>query len=111
MMTRLLEMPHLHADRRSSRHEGDGHGRQPSRVNVGPKERDVSMAAGAIVALQGLSRATLPGLIEAAVGGFLIYRGATGHCPVYERLGVDTYHTDGRQPADEIPEKGVHVEQ
>jgi uncharacterized membrane protein len=110
-MTQLLDQPRSQAETTTRRQEGDGYRRQASRVNVGPKERDVSMAAGAIVALQGLSRASLPGLIEAAVGGYLIYRGASGHCPVYERLGMDTYHTDGRRPADEITEKGVHVEQ
>jgi len=93
-------------------HEIDGRREpQPSRVNVGPKERDVSMAAGAILALQGLSRRSLPGLIEAAIGGFLLYRGATGQCTVYDALGLDTYHTNGRAPADEIAEKGVHVAQ
>src|SRR5690242_15369593 len=80
-----------------------------SPVNVGPKERNVSMAAGAIVALEGLSRMTVTGLLSAAVGGYLIYRGATGHCAVYQSLGLDTYHTYGRPPRDEISEKGVHV--
>jgi len=111
-MTTLLRESRIGMEATPQRHEGDGRrSRRPSRVNVGPKERDVSMAAGAIVALQGLSRRTLPGLIEAAIGGFLIYRGATGQCAVYEALGLDTYHVDGRAPADEIAEKGVHVEQ
>ncbi len=111
-MTTLLHEPRLRAAAAPGRHEGtDAHGRRPSRVNVGSTERDVSMAAGAIVAFQGLSRGSLPGLLEAVVGGFLIHRGATGHCAVYEALNLDTYHTDGRAPADEIAEKGVHVEQ
>lgn len=111
-MTTLLRESRIGMEATPQRHEGDGRrSRRPSRVNVGPKERDVSMAAGAIVALQGLSRRTLPGLIEAAVGGFLMYRGATGQCTVYKALGLDTYHVDGRAPADEIAEKGVHVEQ
>src|SRR4051794_9599674 len=94
------------------RHEGNGvHQSQPSHVTVGQKERDVSMAAGAIVVVQGLSRRSLPGLLSAAIGSYLIYRGATGKCPVSEAIGLDTYHTDGRPPADEIEEKGVHVEQ
>src|SRR5204862_1222313 len=109
VMTTLLHEPRFPAAPR--RHEGnDTRRRRPSRVNVGPTERDVSMAAGAIVALQGLSRGSLPGLLEAVVGGFLVYRGATGHCAVYQGLGLDTYHADGRAPADEITEKGVHVE-
>ena len=89
-------------------------GKQPtrsSRVNVGEKERNISMATGAIVALQGLSRGSLPGLLSAAVGGYLIYRGAAGHCAVYQALELDTYHTQGKPVRDEVFEKGVHVEQ
>src|SRR5688572_24401204 len=80
-------------------------------VNVGNQERNVSLAAGTIVALQGLSRGTLPGLLTAAVGGYLIYRGATGRCPLYRTMSLDTYHTQGKPHQDEITEKGVHVEQ
>src|SRR5947199_10447258 len=110
-MTTLVQGPRFRTDVPARQQGRSTERRRPSRVNVGEKERNVSMAAGAIVALQGLSRGSLPGLVEAAVGGFLIYRGATGQCPVYESLGLDTYHTGGRAPADEITEKGVHVEQ
>jgi len=110
-MTTLIHEPRFRVDTGSRHHGGNGvQGRQPSRVNVGENERNVSMAAGAILGLQGLSRGTLAGLFETAVGGFLIYRGATGSCAVYQSLGLDTYHTDGRVLADEITEKGVHVE-
>ena len=57
--------------------DGQSHERQ---VNVGPNERAVSVAAGGILALLGLSRASLPGLLVAGVGGAMIYRGVTGHC-------------------------------
>ncbi len=109
-MTTLAHEPRFQATS-PRRQDGDGRRRRPSRVNVGENERNVSMAAGAIVAFQGLSRGSVAGLIEAAVGGFLIYRGATGQCPVYESLHLDTYHTDGRAAGDEITERGVHVEQ
>jgi uncharacterized membrane protein len=37
------------------------------------------------------------GAILATLGGFLIYRGATGRCPGYQTLGIDTAGgTDGR---------------
>src|SRR4051812_29621523 len=113
MMTTLVKDARLGSDTGFGGRSGDGHerGSRRSRVNVGEKERNVSMAAGAIVALQGLSRGTLPGLLTAAVGGYLIYRGATGQCPLYQALRLDTYHTDGKSPGDEISEKGVHVEQ
>lgn len=58
--------------------------------NVGDSERAASAVAGVIVAAVGLSRGSLPGLICAGVGGALIYRGVTGHCPASAALGVDT---------------------
>ncbi|MDB5353894.1 MAG: cyclase/dehydrase [Phycisphaerales bacterium] len=74
-------------------------------VNVGRAERAVSVAAGSIVALEGLSRRSVPGMIMAALGGALVYRGATGRCPAYESLGVDTAHEAGRGRT----ERGIHV--
>src|SRR4051812_31399311 len=60
--------------------------------NVGPSERATSVAAGAIVALLGLSRRSIPGLLMAGIGSAMMYRGASGHCPVYGSLGIDTAH-------------------
>lgn len=66
--------------------------------NVGSTERAVSVAAGAILALQGLSRGSLPGLVVAGVGGALLYRGATGQCGLYKALAINTSEsTDGQQ--------------
>jgi len=56
--------------------------------NVGEIERVVSTIGGGAVLVFGLSR-MFPGLLVAAVGGFLAYRGITGHCPAYKRLGID----------------------
>jgi len=50
----------------------------------------VSVAAGAILAGLGLGRRDLTGLAIGAVGGALIYRGASGHCSMYQSLGVNT---------------------
>jgi len=58
-------------------------------VNVGEKERLVSAIAGGALAVYGLSRKSLGGLLLAAFGGALGYRALTGHCDVYERLGID----------------------
>jgi uncharacterized membrane protein len=69
------------------------------RVNVGPAERKASMVGGAALALSGLTtlskRHFLPGLALIAAGGMFFYRGKTGHCDLYESLGVDTIHTSG----------------
>ena len=63
---------------------------QSAKVNVGEAERAVSFAAGSILTLLGLRRASLPGLLIAGVGGALAYRGATGHCPAYAELNLNT---------------------
>ena len=59
-------------------------------INVGQVERLASVVAGAALAVYGLDRRTLGGAALALVGGSLIYRGATGHCPVYGALGLRT---------------------
>jgi uncharacterized membrane protein len=60
-------------------------------VNVGEVERLLSLAGGGLLALVGLSRAnSLAGLGMAALGGGLLYRGLSGHCPVYGALGKCT---------------------
>ena len=60
------------------------------RVNVGETERWLSRAGGAALAMYALRRRSPASLALAAGGATLIGRGATGHCPAYERLGVDT---------------------
>ena len=37
----------------------------------------------------------MPGLLLAALGAGLVYRGASGHCSVYDALGIDSRDTDG----------------
>lgn len=59
-------------------------------VNVGGTERALSALAGGSLLAYGLSRRSLPGLLTAIVGGGLVYRGMTGHCSVYDALGVST---------------------
>lgn len=102
-------------DHSAQGHDGARRRQQRPRINVSENERAVSLAAGTILALLGLSRRSVPGLVIAGVGGALAYRGATGHCPAYEAGGIDTARGgDGRQPdeiASDISERGIHVEQ
>jgi hypothetical protein len=59
--------------------------------NIGEIERVVSSILGGTLLLGGLVRRSLPGLAIAATDVAFLYRGATGHCKVYESLGLDTY--------------------
>jgi uncharacterized membrane protein len=69
----------------------------------------VSLATGSVLALLGLGRGGLPGLLITAVGGGLIYRGASGHRPLYQALDMNTA-TDEARPEDYFY-RGIHVEQ
>lgn len=58
--------------------------------NVDDIERVISVVAGTALALFGLERFSLTRLGVAALGGSLVYRGVTGYCSLYHRLGVST---------------------
>ena len=59
-------------------------------TNVSNPERWLSVVAGAAIAAFGLKRRSLGGLTLAGIGGGLLWRGATGRCPVYGSLGIST---------------------
>jgi uncharacterized membrane protein len=59
-------------------------------VNVGQNERLVSAALGAFLLSSGLNnifKSPLSAVVKTALGGLLLYRGASGHCPVYSSMG------------------------
>jgi hypothetical protein len=49
---------------------------------IGPDERWLSVAAGGCLAGFGLSRLRLGALAALGAGAYLVYRGATGQCPL-----------------------------
>ena len=59
-------------------------------INVHPAERAASTLGGGLLVLYGLRRFSVKGLLSAAAGGALLYRGLTGHCPAYQEMGLDT---------------------
>jgi uncharacterized membrane protein len=70
-------------------HWGGPHRDVAWRVNVGRTERWLSMIAGGILAAYGLKRRSTPGGSAALLGAALLHRGATGHCNVYQALGIN----------------------
>ncbi|HRO42541.1 MAG TPA: SRPBCC family protein [Flavipsychrobacter sp.] len=58
-------------------------GPKPS-VNVDVPERLISVFAGGCLFLNGISKGSL---LKMGLGGYLIYRGAVGHCPLYSAIG------------------------
>jgi uncharacterized membrane protein len=65
-------------------------GMSAQELNVGDLERLASIVGGGFLAGLGLKRGSLGGLALAALGGGLLYRGLTGHCPAYSSLGIST---------------------
>jgi uncharacterized membrane protein len=61
-----------------------------SKINLGRAERWLSSLGGAALIRSGLRRRSLGGVLMAAGGAALVYRGATGTCAMYRRLGLDT---------------------
>jgi uncharacterized membrane protein len=67
----------------SNGHPSDG-------INVGDLERVASAIGGLLLGVYGLSRRSLAGAGLAAFGASLVYRGISGHCELYQRLGMNT---------------------
>jgi uncharacterized membrane protein len=78
-------------------------------VNVGEAERLASNVGGGLLVAAGLWKGGLGGLALAGLGGMFLYRGATGHCPLYQAIGADTAH--GHDAYGAPSKAGVRVEE
>lgn len=65
-------------------------------TNVSEAERIASAVAGGALVAYGLKHGGIGGTLLSALGGGMLFRGATGHCHLYEAAGINT--------ADEVPE-------
>ena len=73
--------------------------------NVGKSERILSVISGGFILGMGLKsvlRSPLTSMSGIGLGGMLIYRGVTGHCPVKETL-------EGEQPETTVIEHRYFV--
>jgi uncharacterized membrane protein len=71
-------------------------------ANVGKAERIGSTILGGALIGYGVKRRSPGSIALALLGSGLVYRGATGHCEAYEKLGINT--------AGEDVARDVHVE-
>ena len=83
--------------------------------NIGEQERTLSLIGAGALMLSGLRHLSLKRM---AIGGYLAYRGATGHCPVKEQLeragvigGGNMPDTFGRNPSFGGPSEHVWRDQ
>ena len=59
-------------------------------TNVNETERWASVIGGGTLVAFGLAKRDWTGMGLAAFGGGLLWRGATGHCDLYQALGINT---------------------
>jgi uncharacterized membrane protein len=83
---------------------------QSAETNVAHAERWLSVVAGSALAGYGLKRRTVPGFLVSAVGALLVWRGATGHCPVYAAAGFSTADADDGRRVSVPYGRGIQVE-
>lgn len=79
--------------------------------NVADPERLVSVIAGGALAVYGLKARSIGGAVLAAVGAALVHRGATGHCMVYESMGITTAPEHQGEQVSVPYGRGIRVEQ
>lgn len=79
--------------------------------NVNDPERWVSVVFGGVLAAYGLKMRSIGGLVLGTIGGALVFRGATGYCPVYGGLGISSAREDNDSNVSVPYGKGVRVEE
>lgn len=73
-----------------------------TQINVGKKERIISALGGAALIALGLSRKKSNSNIGLAVAaGYLLYRGASGNCPINTLVGRSPYNWEHEEVAIE----------
>ena len=78
------------------------------RTNIGELERVASAAVGGWLVLHALRKRSLGSLVGGAIGADLLFRGISGHCGLYETIGVNTANTG--ESGIEISSHSPHVE-
>jgi uncharacterized membrane protein len=73
--------------------------------NVPHRERNWSILGGIAMVAASMAGKGLTRLLGVVAGGALIYRGVTGHCGVYEALGINA-EGSGDQPG--VPDQAGH---
>lgn len=68
----------------------------PEKRNVGSVDRLVSTAAGLLLAYVGTRNYKKTGLSVLLPASYLLWRGASGYCHLYNLVGIDT--TEGAEP-------------
>lgn len=82
--------------------------RHPTYINVGRIERWLSAIGGGALAIYGLRRLDLKGLLMGLAGGELFFRGISGHSYIYQALDMTTVE-ESPSTRKSLPGKGIRV--
>jgi uncharacterized membrane protein len=77
-------------------------GQECDQVNVDQLERLASVIAGGTILMTMGGLRSLRGAVATAVGAGLIWRGLTGRCGVYQRLGLNTAEQEPAAKAERM---------
>jgi uncharacterized membrane protein len=77
-------------------------------TNVGGTERWISVALGSALMIAALARRDRNSALAGLIGGALVYRGASGHCPVNSAIGRNSAYRENTRVALGGP-GGIHV--
>ena len=73
-------------------------GTSPATMNIGTAERIGSTIAGVALIARAVARPTIGRLALGVAGAALLQRGLSGHCSLYQALGIATADGAGRAP-------------
>lgn len=74
--------------------------------NVGREDRWASLGGGLVLLLLSFWRKSLSSLLMLPAGLYLFYRSLSGHCYLYEAVGINTLRRPGME-MDDVPPTGV----
>jgi hypothetical protein len=87
-----------------TRHPADSARRANRAVNVGNLERCFSLLGGGLLALYTIRR-SLGAVVLLGGAGALVYRGWTGHCALYQTMGLSSVSREALPASPGSPEE------
>ena len=82
-------MSHVHSSPTATPRREGACRMKSEHVNMNDTERMISVVSGVALALWGFGRLPKTSLLLLAGGLCAIYRGSTGHCHMYDQMGID----------------------
>ena len=62
---------------------------ETKQINIENTERMLSILSGAVMLFHGIRKKGAVSKIKLGIGGYLLYRGITGHCALTDKTGIN----------------------